>query len=362
MSRFTELLAKLRELMQAAKLDCAVVGPTTAMRHLLGFAPHADERLCLLVVDAERAQLVAPEINAGALGAVSDLEMLLWTDEGGPGEALERSFLRGARIRTLGVDGAMRADFLLPLLELLGPQRMVPLDPVAAPLRMIKTDREVAALAASARLADLAMEAAVEACRPGVSEADVAWAAEECFRRSGAEKVEFTLVAAGANAASPHHASGGKKLEEGEGVIIDIGGSLGGYKSDITRVVHLGEPDDEFLRVFETVRSANEAGVAAVRPGVTAEQVDQAARKVIEEAGYGQWFIHRTGHGIGLDIHEPPWIMDGQHTVLTPGMAFSVEPGIYLKGRLGVRVEDIVVVESSSARNLTGFDRRLVVK
>ena len=359
-SQSAERIRRLREQLEAAGVECAVIGPTTTMRYLLGYAPHADERLCLLLLDTGHAQLIVPELNAEALGAHSDLEMLSWADERGPIEALRRSFVQGRRLGTLAVDGAMRADFLVPLQALWAPRQVVSLDPVVAPLRMIKTDEELEALAAAAAQADRAMQAAVEACRPGATEAEVAWAAEECFRKSGAEAVEFTLVAAGANAALPHHSSGPQVLEGGQGVVIDIGASLNGYKSDITRVVFLGEPDEEFLRVYDTVRSANAAGVQAVRPGASAGSVDAAARELIRQAGYGARFVHRTGHGIGLDIHEPPWIVDGEATRLESGMVFSVEPGIYLPGRLGVRVEDIVVVVPEGRRVLTGFAHELI--
>jgi D-alanyl-D-alanine dipeptidase len=151
-------------------------------------------------------------------------------------------------------------------------------------------------------------------------------------------------------------------MEEGEGVIIDIGASLNGYASDITRVVHLGNPSDEFRAVYDIVVRANEEGRAAVGPGVPAQEVDAAARRVIEDGGYGKAFIHRTGHGIGVDGHEAPWIMQGNEELLQPGMAFSVEPGIYLPGKFGVRIEDIVVVSDEGVRTLTGYDHELIIK
>jgi Xaa-Pro aminopeptidase len=355
-------IGKLQELLEEHKLDCIAIGPTTNMRYLLGYSPHADERLCLLLIDSNRAQLIVPKVNCEAVAAHTDLEMLTWADERGPQEVLRKSMLHGKNIRTLAMDGSTRSDFLLPLLALLCPEQVVALDPVIAPLRMIKSNAEIEALTQAAALADLAMQAAVDACQPGVSEADIAWAAEECFRNNGAEKVEFTLIAAGSNAALPHHSSGSKVLKRGEGIILDIGASLKDYKSDITRTVFLGEPNKEFLRVYETVRSANESGKKAVQPNVTARSVDAAARQVIEQAGYGRWFIHRTGHGIGLDIHEPPWIMAGEEGRLEIGMVFSVEPGIYLPERFGVRLEDIVVVVSGGVRVLTRFNRQLVCK
>jgi Xaa-Pro aminopeptidase len=355
-------IQRLRALLRQAGVDCAAVGPTTTLRYLLGRAPHADERLTVLLVGAGEAQLVIPELNAEGMPALPDVELLTWSDDRGPGEALARTFPSRGAVERLAVDESMRSGFLLPLLSAFSPRRVVPLDPIVAPLRIVKSPAEIDALAAAAALADRAMQAAVEACRPGASEAEVAWAAEESFRRGGAERVEFALAAAGANAASPHHSTGKSVLREGEGIILDIGASLEGYKSDITRVVHLGPPGEEFRKVFEIVLRANQAGVEAVRPGIAAESVDAAARGVIAEAGYGRWFIHRAGHGIGLDVHEPPWIVAGQRTVLEPGMVFSVEPGIYLPGRLGVRVEDIVVVGEHGPRVLTGFDHALVVR
>jgi Xaa-Pro aminopeptidase len=355
-------LRRLQELLGGADIDCAAVGPTTTMRYLLGHAPHADERLCLLLVSPTQAQLVVPQLSAEDLAAHTGLQMLTWTDDQGPAKALGGSLLRGRRAGSLAVDGSMRADFLLPLLGMLAPRRVLSLDPLLEPLRILKTAEEIDALARAAAQADMAMQAATEACRPGATEAEVAWAAEASFRSGGAERVEFTLVAAGANAALPHHASGDKALARGEGVILDIGASLGGFKSDITRVVTLGEPPPELLRVYEIVRRANETAAGVIRPGVSAGEVDAAARKVIEEAGYGEYFIHRTGHGIGLDIHEPPWIRAGEQTRLETGMVFSVEPGVYLPGRLGVRLEDIVVVEADGVQVLTGTGHELIAR
>jgi Xaa-Pro aminopeptidase len=206
------------------------------------------------------------------------------------------------------------------------------------------------------------MRQAVDFCNPGVTEKEVAWVAESSFIKNGAEEVCFTLVASGPNGAFPHHHSKNRKLKKGDSIIIDIGASFKGYKSDITRVVHLGEPDTEVLRVYAAVKKANEYAISAVKPGVTAESIDTVARRFLVEAGYGEAFVHRTGHGIGLDVHEPPWIMAGNKTVLQTGMAFSIEPGVYLTGKFGVRVEDIIVVTDKGVRNLTGFDSSMVIK
>jgi len=344
------------------RADCAVIGPTTNMRYLLGDTPLADERLCLLLVTPDEVQMIAPKLNAEQISAFTNVDMLTWEDALGPEAALSRSILGKVKPGTLAVDGSMRADFFLAVLEQLHPKRTISVDPDIAKLRIIKSSREIAALADAAAQADRAMQAAVDACRPGVTEAEVAWAAEKAFREDGAERVEFTLVAAGPNAAFPHHHSGGKMLRRGEGIIIDIGASLKGYKSDITRMVFLGDPEREFFDAYELVRSANDRGREMVRPGVTAEEVDRATRAVIEKGGMGEHFIHRTGHGLGLDVHEEPWIQAGNTALLEEGMVFSIEPGVYVPGKLGIRVEDIVTVTAEGARALTGFDHSLVIK
>ena len=342
--------------------DCAVIGPTTNMLYLLGRAPHADERLCLLIVTSDAVEMIVPQVNADMTAAFIDVQMLTWEDASGPGTALSKSVLGKGKIRTLATDGSMRADFLLAALEECNPMQTISADPIIAELRIKKSPQEIAALAEAAAQADRAMQAAVDGCRPGASETEIAWAAEEAFHRDGADCVEFTLVAAGGNAAFPHHHSGDRQLQRGEGIIIDIGASLNGYKSDITRMVFLGDPDREFLDAYELVRSANARGRETVQPGVSAEEVDRATRAVIKEKGLGDRFIHRTGHGLGLDIHEEPWIQAGNTTPLEAGMVFSVEPGIYIPGKFGIRVEDIVTVTAEGSKTLTGFDHSLVIK
>ncbi len=355
-------IAGLRELMEKRGIDVSVIGPTNNMRYLLGGAPHPDERLCLFLVTHDRAQMIVPRLNADTVRSLTDVELLVWDDDEGPKRVLQSSLLHRRTVRRAAVDGSMRADFLMSLLsskENIHPQSV---DDMIGTLRMRKSAFEIDSLLHSAEQADRAMAAAASACRPNVTEREVAWEAEAAFRRDGAEEVVFTLVASGMNGAHPHHCSGEKKLKAGEGIIIDIGASLNGYKSDITRVVFLGKPSKEFSKVYDTVLEANKRARETVRKGISAYEVDRAARSVVEEAGYGEFFIHRTGHGIGLDIHEAPWIQQGSQARLDAGMVFSIEPGIYLPGRFGVRIEDIVAVTEKEVQVLTGFDHGLIEK
>ncbi|MEW5958393.1 MAG: aminopeptidase P family protein [Chloroflexota bacterium] len=361
MTDFAERLGRLQEVIRHAQVELVAIGPTANMRYLLGYVPHPDERLCLLLVSPETARLVVPTLNVDVVAAHTDLPLEQWPDAEGPHLALRRA-LTGLPVKRLAIDGTMRADFLLPLLTAASPQETVTVEALLAPLRARKSAAEIEALALAAAQADRAMQVAMDACRPGVTEADVAWAAEEAFRKDGAQAVTFTLVASGPNGAFPHHHSGSRRLQAGDAVIIDMGATLNGYQSDITRMVFLGEPPAEIWQAYEAVLAANERGRAAVKPGVTAQEVDQATRRVLEAAGYGDYFIHRTGHGLGLEIHEPPWIMAGNEQILAEGMVFSVEPGVYLPGQFGIRIEDIVAVTGAGVRTLTGFDHQLVVK
>jgi Xaa-Pro aminopeptidase len=357
-----ERLQSLQLLLERESVDCAVFGPTNNMLYLLGGTPHPDERLCILVVTPKHTEIIAPRLNADIIASFSDIPMIAWEDSQGPGAALSQSILGKGRIHTLAADGSMRADFILQVLNHCSPDTAVSADPVIAGLRVVKSPGEVAALADAAAQADRAMQAAVDACTPGATEAEVAWAVEQAFRRDGADRVEFTLIAAGANAAFPHHNTGDKVLQKGEGIIIDIGASLNGYKSDITRVVFLGEPNKEFLDAYELVERANRSGRDAALVGARAEDIDRCTRSVIEKAGMGEFFIHRTGHGLGLDIHEQPWIQAGNDVLIDEGMVFSIEPGVYVPDRFGIRIEDIVTVTSDGCRTLTGFDHSLIVK
>jgi Xaa-Pro aminopeptidase len=357
-----ERLRALQMRMKERGVDLAALGPTANMRYLLGFTPHPDERLCLLLVGADSVRMVVPGLNAEDAATHTDIELVKWADADGPSDALHSALADMRAPRTVAIDGAMRADFLLHLQQAAPPANLVPTDSLIAPLRQCKSREEIQALARAAAQADRAMQAAMDACKPGATEAEVAWTTEAAFRQDGAEAVDFTLIASGPNGAYPHHHAGPRPLQQGDAVIIDIGATLDGYKSDITRMVSLGKPSQEVRKAYDAVLEANRRAMATVRPGVTTGDIDRAARSSLESAGYGQYFIHRTGHGLGLEGHEPPWIMAGDTMVLQEGMVFSIEPGVYMPGNFGIRIEDIVAITAAGVQNLTGYDHTLVVK
>lgn len=362
--QFRQRIEQLQRRMADDGVSLSAIAPTANMRYLLGFAPMMDERFCALLVSPTTTQFVVPHLNAEQTVQHTGVEVLRWRDEEGVqtvlGKALQELVQTTAPV--LAADDSMRADHLILLQELLAPARSLPTSELMAPLRLYKSAEEIRLLARSAALADEALLAGVNACRPGVTEREVGEAVARCFRQGGASMIDFVFVASGPNGAFPHHQTGERQLRQGDTIILDVGATLEGYKSDITRVVQLGNPPEEIAAAYEAVREANRRGRNAARTGNTAADVDKAARRHLEQAGYGDFFVHRTGHGLGLEMHEPPWIMAGNEEPLQPDMVFSVEPGVYLPGRFGVRVEDIVVVTGGDCRVLSNLSRELIIK
>lgn len=356
-----ERLQRLQRRIAATGTDLLALAPGAHMNWLLGFTPHPDERLCLLLISAERAGFVMPALNAADARQHTDLPFAEWADAEGPDAALAAMLAQICPApRSLSIDDTMRADHVLMLLDALpGAARGLASREVGA-LRLIKQADELAALAENARIADLAQAAVRAALRPGVSETDMAQVARDAFAANGAH-CEFAIIAFGPNSAFPHHHSGARVLAPGEAVLVDIGGRKDGYFSDITRMACLGSAPEGYDAVHAVVEAAVQAAFAAIRPGVRAQTVDEAARKVITDAGFGPFFTHRLGHGLGSEIHEMPYVTSANPQVLEEGMVFTVEPGIYLPGRFGIRLEEVAVVTADGARRLSDLSRSLHV-
>ncbi|AZM59328.1 MULTISPECIES: aminopeptidase P family protein [unclassified Streptomyces] len=350
---------------QAADAGLAglLVAPGPDLVWLTGYTPTAvTERLTLLVLAAGRDPvLVVPTLEAPdaehAAGAPA-LTLRDWTDGKDP---------YAATAALLDADGRYGISDNTWALHLLGLQQALPGTSYAAltealpMLRAVKDAAELDLLAAAGAAADAAFEEIRGVAFAGRREADVAADLAALLRRSGHSQVDFTIVASGPNGANPHHEAGDRVVGRGDMVVLDFGGLKDGYGSDTSRTVHVGEPTDEERRVHDLVREAQEAGFRAVRPGAACQDVDRAARAVIAGAGYGEYFIHRTGHGIGVTTHEPPYMIEGEERPLVPGMCFSVEPGVYLPGRFGVRIEDIVAVTGDGGRRLNNTTREMVI-
>jgi Xaa-Pro aminopeptidase len=354
---------RLRRALRATErsgLDALLVTPSADLRYLCGYDPPPFERLtCLVLRPGAEPFLLVPELErprAAASPAGERVELAGWKDGEDPYASLARA---------LPANGKLAVSDTTWAVHLLGLQRSVPGatwrpgGAVVSALRTRKDPQELELLSRAARGADEAFRRLTGLRMDGLREEEVAEALDGLLREHGHETVEFTIVAAGPNGASPHHEPGPRAIRAGEGVVLDFGGTVGGYCSDITRTVVVERPPKGFAHVYDIVREAQEAAFQAVKPGVAAEEVDAAARGVIAMSGYAERFVHRTGHGIGLDVHEEPYIVAGNRTPLEPGMCFSIEPGIYLEGEFGVRIEDIVTVTGTGAQRLNRASRDL---
>ncbi len=355
-----ERLVALRARMQQTGTDLVALGPGAHMQWLLGFHPHPDERPCLLLVGPKSEAFLMPALNAEGSRKHTNIAFHGWDDADGPQAALTAalSTIGGDGARKVALDETMRADFALLLLDALPGAERGFTDDTVGPLRMCKGDDEFELLKMNAGIADRAMQAAFAALRPGIAEAAVAQVIRDHFASEGAAPA-FWIVGGGPNGAFPHHQTGSRLLTEGDAVVIDLGGRKDGYPSDITRMAAIGRAPDGYDAIHLIVEAAVQAAMAAARPGVAAESVDAAARTVITDAGYGEYFVHRTGHGLGIEGHEPPYITATSDTILQEGMVFSIEPGIYLPGRFGIRLEEIVILRPDGPEILSTLPRSL---
>ncbi|MBV9942737.1 MAG: M24 family metallopeptidase [Solirubrobacterales bacterium] len=358
---FARRMAHAATQAREAGLSGVLVAPGPDLEYLIGYAPGViAERITMLVINVSRepAMIVPALERAGAADApgAAAISLREWGDGEDP---------YAATGRLLDADGRYAISDSAWAMHVLGLQRALPTSSYvsmtdALPmLRAVKDADELERLAAAARAVDACFAEIVRVRFEGRREREMGAQLATLLREHGHSRVDFTVVGSGPNGANPHHELSDRVIERGDMVVLDFGGVKHGYESDITRTVHVGEPNEEEEEVFEVVRRAQQAGYEAVRPGVACQEVDRAARGVIAGAGYGEYFIHRTGHGIGLTAHEPPYMIEGEIQPLEPGMCFSIEPGIYLPGRFGVRIEDIVTVTEGGARRLNNSTREM---
>jgi len=364
MSAFEDRTRRCQRRLAEVGADAAVLFPSTNLFYASGFREEPGERHLFLFVPQEGdPAFVAPEMYDEQIRDASWVEdVRLWADGEDPTElvaALAAEFdLHGGHLL---VDDTMWALFTQDLRETLPEATFGLASEVFEDLRMRKDETEIEALRRAGRVAD---RVSVEIRRlgeeaVGMTETELADEIERRLAAAGGEEVAFgTIAGSGPNGAKPHHRHDDRKIRRGDPVVLDFGAYVDGYPGDQTRtVVFAGDPPEGYAAVHETVREAQQAAVEAVEPGVPAEAIDRAAREVIEDAGYGEEFVHRTGHGVGLDVHESPYIVEGNETELEPGMVFSVEPGVYLEGEFGVRIEDLVVVTDDGCERLNDSPR-----
>ena len=336
-------LDRARVLMAERGVDALLLSVGADLPYLTGYRAMPLERLTMLVLPREGgATLVIPELEAPRVER-GPFDVLAWAETADPVALVAR--LAGPA-RRVALGDTTWSVFLLGLQERMPAARFEPASPLMRELRMRKDAAEIRLLRAAAEATDRVVARLASMRFSGRSERDLAGEIAAMTVEEGHDEAAFTIVAGGPNAASPHHEPTGRVLERGDTVVVDFGGTVGGYGSDTTRTFSVGPPAPDVAAAFATLVAAQRAAVEAVRPGVAAEEVDRTARGIIAGAGYGEYFVHRTGHGIGLETHEHPYIVEGNTEPLEPGMVFSVEPGIYVPGRFGMRIEDIVAVTS----------------
>ncbi|SFN60517.1 aminopeptidase P family protein [Mycetocola miduiensis] len=342
-------------------LNGVLATPGPDLVWLTGYQPTAiTERLTMLVLAPdEHPTLLVPALersDAEAAEGSSSVTVVDWADGTDPYEAARHLLPPDGRF---GVSDSAWALHLLGLQTTLPDTRYRALSASLPMMRAVKDSNELGRLAMAGAAADATYGEIVKLRFAGRRETEVAADLARLLREFGHEQVDFTIVGSGPNGANPHHEAGDRVIEQGDAVVLDFGGLMYGYGSDTSRTVYVGEPSAEVRAVHEVVRLAQQAAFEAVRPGIACQEIDRAARAVITEAGYGEAFIHRTGHGIGVTTHEPPYMVEGEEQTLRPGMCFSIEPGIYLAGRFGVRIEDIVTVTDTTGERFNNTDHAL---
>lgn len=356
-------MQRAREVMSDQGVDFLFVTPSSDLTYLLGYPAHASERMTLLCVPRQGEPfVVAPTLEASRLESRRDIvDVHQWEETESPSELTAR-LVEGAEGAAIAISDQTWAVFLLRLQASLPESSFVSGTNVIRQLRMIKDAYEIEQLRYVGARTDAAWEQFVATCTlAGKTEKQAGNELRALLREQGLPGDGFLIVGSGPNSASPHHMTSDRVIQEGDAVVFDFGTTWNHYWSDLTRTVHVGEPSDEYRRVYDIVLRANQAARAAVRPGVPCEAIDRAARDVIEEAGYGEYFIHRVGHGLGLDGHEEPYMVSGNTLPLKAGMVFSDEPGVYIPGRFGIRTEDILVCTEDGAESFNDARRDLVV-
>lgn len=360
--RYVDRMRRVTAAAEERGLDAVLVAPSPDLAYLTGYDPMPMERPTLLVLRADApARMIVPELErplAAACPAGAELELIGWIDGVDP-------FAEAARL--LPTTGRVAAADRMWTSHLLGIQvaasrvAFEPASPVIGVVRAVKDPDELDALRRAGAAADATFTAIRTMPFAGRRETEIASDLARLLVEHGHRRADFTIVASGPNGASPHHAPGDRAIGAGDAVVLDFGGELDGYFSDTTRTVVVEGPPPGFEEVYEVVRAAQAAAVEAVLPGIEIQEIDRAARRIVNDAGFGDRFIHRTGHGIGMEVHEPPYAIEGDRTVLEPGITFSVEPGIYLEGAFGVRIEDIVAVTPEGVERLNRSTRDLQV-
>lgn len=348
------------------QLDAIALNAGPSLTYLTGLEFHLSERPVVgLFAPDTSPVIILPALEAGKLLNLSyPVQHFVYGEDPDKWGSTFREGLQAAHLseKRVGIEPGQIRFLEMSLLEgASSTTKFIPGDALMAELRMVKDEVELSNMRAAVAVAQNTLNSIMPVIKPGLSERELAAEITAGLLQSGSDsQLPFApLVASGPNSANPHAFPGERRLAEGDMLILDWGANIGGYFSDLTRTFAVGKPEDEMRHIAQIVLEANAAAREVARPGIPAEAVDRAARKVIEAAGYGEYFIHRTGHGLGLESHEAPYIREGNSLELVPGMTFTIEPGIYIQGRGGVRIEDDVVITNDGLESFSDLPREL---
>lgn len=363
---FEERLKKTKNLMNQQEVSSIFLTPSADMYYLTGFytSPHERIFLCIIPID-EEPLFIVPKLYEEQVKKISWIENVrVWSDKSKVTTQLKK-ILRELQIKKqkIAITDSLWMKHFKIFQQSISNGNFIFTSEFLSKIRMCKSENEIKSMQHASKFAEKALDSILSECKVGKKEFELAALAEFEMRKSGSEGPAFeTIVASGANSSFPHHLTGKRSINNGECIIFDLGARFSYYCSDITRTVSIGKVSSKIIKIYGLVLHAYNKAINNVRPGVSAGSIDKVARKVIEDAGYGEYFIHRTGHGVGIDVHEAPYIHEKNNIKLEVGMTFSIEPGIYIPGLYGVRLEDVVVVTDSGCKPLTKFPTEMIVR
>ncbi|MDJ0270495.1 MAG: Xaa-Pro peptidase family protein [Aigarchaeota archaeon] len=363
---YEDRVRKIRRLMEDKAIDIIMVTSEPNMLYFSGYSAISLERLITLIIrkDEDRVLLIVPKLEEKRVEEkcrLRDFELVSYSDTESPINILENIFSRSRKLK-IGIEETIQFKYVYPLISKLTNIEYSLIDDLIYSMRKIKELEEVDILKKAAEKNNQVLLDAIKNVRAGIREKELMMHIKNYALELGAEEVPFALVQSGSNSALPHQEPTNKIIDKGDIVVLDIGVRYQGYYSDLTRTIVCGTPSSKQLEIFNIVLRAQQAALDIIRENIKAEEVDIAARRTIEAQGYGEYFIHRTGHGLGLEVHEPPFIKTGNTELLKNGMVFTVEPGIYLPNLFGVRLEDNIVVSKMGYINLATLPKSLYIE
>ena len=362
---FVERMEKLKEIGKKAGIDAFLITSEQNMRYFAGFSVFSIERFAAIIIPVEKSAptIIVPKLEEEKTREQSAFkEVRSYDDSENPAVSLGKVIKQLKLEKTVfGVEGTLPFKFYKMLERYSSKIRTEDASTIFSQLRIIKSDDELRKMKKAADIVAEGINAGIEFIKPGVSELAISSEIERAIKENGGESIPFCIVLSGSNSALPHGSPSSRKVREKDVVLMDIGTVYEGYYADLTRTVFVGKVANEQREVYNVVAEAQETAIKSVKPNVKAGEIDGSARKIIEKAGYGKYFTHRTGHGLGLEVHEEPYIAPCNETVLKPGMAFTIEPGIYLFGKFGVRIEDDIAVSKTRGKMLSTLSKELLV-